>query len=512
MNYAFAPADADLASLRPDLSAVPGQWRAAFWALALLTLAGWGARLMVDEQLGNAPVAAAIMLLSGLALAQASFGAPIGLLAFLMMPALFSAAPWDSPVHAYVGAARFPIYVFDGVLVLSSAAALAGALLDSATPAARFVRAHWLPLMLVGAGLLVKVAAGGMSGEVLRNAAVFYYFPCICLAGAAIARRIDFKRVLPYVYLRSLIFAAFAPAVVLVGIAVGARDTVLEGSHQGVGPAGILAWLPPGSLLLLSFCAAAFLFDRGTPLLWKAVIVLLLAFDALSYWNRAMWFGLACGIACHWAIVRGWWRGVLPACAALAAVTLITPTIEDSLRQEHNESSEWRLLIWALAAGQIAEQPLVGHSYGESLLDQLVSGPESQQAMADASIRIDAQARSPHNSYLSLLFFGGVVQGGAVIFFILGTLISLGRAVVRLRRLGLQSATGEAVFRGAVAVSVYAAFNVVLESPVEGITYWMILYCAWLWREDALERLRALKGLPANAIGDGSSHAFRAAL
>jgi O-antigen ligase len=495
---ALAPTDIFPECSSSSATAASRQHRAALWALAVLALAGCAARLLVDEQIGGAPTVAAIMLLSCLAITQAAFGMVTGLLAFLMTPSLFSATPWDSPVRAYVGSATFPVYVFDAVLVLCCLVAIAEALINRATPAARFIRANWITLGLVGTGVLVKVASSGISGEALRNAALFYYFPCVCLTCALIARRLDLKRVLPQVYMRSLAFTSVAPVVVLIGVAVGAGEVVLISSHQGVEPGGILAWLPPGSLMLLSFCVAAFLFNRTTPWLWRAIIVALLAYDAISYWNRAAWLGFACGIGCHWAMIRGWWRGVLPAFVALLALAVIGSNVQDSVREGHNESSEWRLLLWTLAAGEIVAHPIRGHSYGESVLEQVLSVPESQSAVADASIRVDEAARSPHNSYLSLLFFGGLLQGGAVICFIIATLVSLGRAIVRLHRMGLQEPSCDAVFRGAIAVSVYAAFNVVLESPVEGITYWTIIYVAWLWRENALRRLRAANGSSAS--------------
>jgi hypothetical protein len=80
-----------------------------------------------------------------------------------------------------------------------------------------------------------------------------------------------------------------------------------------------------------------------------------------------------------------------------------------------------------------------------------------------------------------LLFFGGLLQGGAVLLFILLTLASLSRGIVRMRRSGGRTPAAEAVFRGAIAVAVYAGFNVVLESPIEGITFWIVMFAAWMW-------------------------------
>lgn len=488
---------AALASWRSHLPDASSQTTRILWALAILTVVGCGARLLVDEQLGDAPVFAALLLVSSLLVLQAAFGSATGLLAFLMMPSLFGAAPWNSPVRAYFGSADLPIYVFDALLVIGSVLAVADAVRARTSAVTRFLHDNWLTVTVVGAGILVKIAGSGVTGETLRNAALFYYFPAVFLTLTLILPRIDLKRVIPAVYLRSLPMVAIAPVVVLIGIAVDARDVVLTFAHQGVEPAGILGRLPPGSLALLSFCAAAFLFNGRAPWPWRLVIVVLLAYDAVTYGNRAMWFGISAGIGVHWAMVRSW-RAVVLLCAALVVVGFATPVLLDSVRASHNESGEWRLLVWTLAGAAIVDSPLGGHPYGQSVLDQVLGVPESRQAIADAAIRVDSQARSPHNSYLSLLFFGGVVQGGAIILFISRTLGSLGRAIVRLRREGLYHPDADGVFRGAVAVTVYAAFNVVLESPVEGITFWTILFTAWLWR-GSLRDHSALEPTPAQA-------------
>lgn len=460
-------------------------------ALKVMIVAGCVARLLIDDDITGLPVLAAALLLQVLVLLSVLRGTSTGLLALLMLPALFGASPWNSPVRASLGGTDLPLYLFDLVILLAAGISLVRGIRQPHSESGRFVRRTWPLLMVVGVVILLKVAEAGATGDSLRNAALFYYFPAICLSIALVAKKLDIKTIVPWVYLRVLPLVALAPVVVLAGIALGAGELVLKPIHQGmVEPAGALAWLPPGSLVLLSFCAAAFLFDRTTALRWKLVIVVLLVFDFATYFNRAMWLGIMAGIGVHWVILRGWRRGVLPALFVVVATVMALNTLRDVVRESHHESSEWRLLAWGLTTANIIDKPLWGHAYGESLLAQVLALPDSVKAMGEAELMINPVARSPHNSYLSLLFFGGLLQGGAVILFVLMTLARLGRGIVRLRHRAAHAPVPEAVFRGAVAVVAYSGFNVILETPVEGITYWIVLFTAWVWAEE----LRAMCG------------------
>lgn len=464
------------------------------------TLLGCAARLVIDESMLDSPALAGVLLIAALAVLL-PIGREYALVVFLVLPALFGGSPWNSPVHAYIGSESFPLYIYDAVLVICATLSTVSCLRGHNEVAKLWFQANWIGVTLIASGLVAKIARSGLNGEALRNAALFYYFPAVCLTAALAARRIDVKQIVPVLYLRSLAVVGIAPLLVLLGLWLGLGDAVTTTVQQEIVlPAGALEWLPPGSLLLLTFCASAFLPDPRTGKHWKALILLLLLYDFVTYLNRAMWIGIFVGIAASWIIRKGLLRGFLPALLLSAAAVVVVPPLSDAIRAGHNESSEWRLLAWGLTAGAIIESPISGHSYSESLLAQIVGLPESKQAMHEASLRISEQARSPHNSYLSLLFFGGLWQGLPILVFIIAALLSLARLTRHRRRERRPQLQAEAVLRGAIAAVVYSAFNVVLESPVEGITFWMILYCTWQWSNSL--RTRHAKPVASTAPPD----------
>lgn len=456
-----------------------------FQTFGLLVAFGCLARYLLDESGLDSPVLGALTLMYAVLTISLLTRAYISLLVLVMMPAMFGATPWNSPVKANIPLGEFPLYLFDLALIgLGTTAAIQGMIRYN--HAAVFLRRHRFVLLLTMAGVMARVVESGIGGDTVRNAALFYYFPATMLSVMWLADRVSIQRILPVLYLKGLSFVALAQGIVLIGIALNHRESVLVSLHQGMSePAGWLQWLPPGSLVLLSFCGAAFLPDRSTPIASRAVIALLLVYDAVTYGNRAMWVGIIAGLSAGGLIAMGWRKALISVVMAAATLATINAAgLRDTVKDGHNESSEWRLLAWTLTAASIADKPLAGHPFHSSLLTQVLDLPDSQVAIVEAALPISAQARSPHNSYLSLLFFGGLVQGGAIILFILGTVYRLGRALVRARKHN-QAAdkTAQAVFRGTIAVIVYSGFNVVLETPIEGTTFWIVIACAWLWAE-----------------------------
>lgn len=460
-------------------------------AFALLVVAGCVARYFIDESGMDSPVLGALTLLYAVLAVGLLVRPYIALFAMALLPAMFGASPWNSPVKANIPIGELPLYVFDLMLIgLAAAATVQG--LTQRNHAWTFIRRHRLTLLATVLMTVGKIAESGPGSDTVRNAALFYYFPATVLSAMWLADRIDLKRMLPAIYLNSLAFVALAQGVVLLGLALNHREAVLVSLHQGLSePAGWLQWLPPGSLVLLSFCGAAFLTDRRTPIAWRGVIALLLVYDAVTYGNRAMWLGILAGLGAHWLMTLGWRKALAVTLVASASFAAFNATgWRDTVKEGHNESSEWRLLAWALTSVAIVDKPLIGHPYHSSLLTQVLDLPDSQSAMIEAALPISAQARSPHNSYLSLLFFGGAIQGGTIIVFVLGTVWRLGRALVRAARQGLEvSAAAHAVFRGTVAVIIYTSFNVVLETPIEGTTFWLIIAAAWMWAEHIERKL-----------------------
>ncbi len=463
-------------------------------ALLVLALAAATSRLFIDEGVINAPAWAWVPLVAAAGWVAWTLGAPIALTAWIMVPGFFGATPWNSPVRASFGGPDLPLFVFDLSLVATAAWAVASGLRRPDGAAGRLLRDCGALFALVAVMLVVKVLQGGASAETLRNAALFFYGPAVALTAMLVAQRLPLEQLIPLAYLRLMPLLTLVPALVLVAIALGLRDWVLVdlGRQDLIRPVGVLDWMPPGSLVLVGYCAAAFLPDRRTPWTWKLPLLLLLAYDASTYLNRALWIGIGAGITLHWALLRGWWRGLLPLLLALALASLSLETLRDRIGEGHNQSSEWRLLAWTLTGLSILDQPLLGHDYGESLLGQVLVLPESVQSMQEAELRIDPQARSPHNSYLSLLFFGGLVQGGAVIGIIGWSLVRLARAITALARRGRRHPMADAVLRGAVAIVVYSGFNVVLETPIEGIAFWAALVPVWLWGTRLRAELKAL--------------------
>lgn len=467
-------------------------------ALVAAACIGSAARLLVDETI-EFPTLAAFVVAIYLAVLLLLDGRA-GMLPILILPGLFGAAPWNSPVRAYFGPDALPLYFFDAVILLTGAIGFLEALFRTGSVAHRFLRENWLAIFAVIVLLVAKIAQARDLGEAARNAAEFYYFPAIGFTLTYIGARIDLRRLIPWLYLEVLPALAIVPAIVVAGIMLGQRELVLdEFGRQGiVTPAGILAWFPPGSLVLLSFLSAAFLFERRAPAWSRVAIGILLTYDAVTYGNRALWVAIAVGIGVHWLLRRGW-KGLFLTVAMLAVMTLSSATIREVAAEGHNNSSEWRLLVWGLTAFAIADSPITGHSYDISLLGQVLPSAESQFAIEEAGMRVEERARSPHNSYLSLLFFGGIVQGGAIMAFLGWTLIRLALQLMRRERSQQRSWFAESVFRGAVACAAYAAFNVVLESPIEAICFWLLFFTAWFWTcalQDELDRRKSAKLIP----------------
>ena len=459
--------------------------RLVLTALIIIIAAGCVARMLIDKTFVGDSTLASVVLISCFFFLALFLGLRISLFALLLLPAFFGASPWNSPVRATLGSVDFPLYLFDLIIFAATGVAIIKGIGRQNSKSTNFIRQNWVILTIICIMLVYKIVDGDFAGATIRNAALFYYFPSICLIMAMINKHLDIKNIVPWLILRLLPLTAFAPLVVLIGIAIGARDLVLVNIQQGmVEPIAPLVWLPPGSLITLTFCGAAFLFDRHTALRWKLVIVVLLAYDFVTYFNRAMWVGIIAGICVNWVVFRGWKRGALPVLITLIVVSMSLGALRDVMKEGHHDSSEWRLLAWKLTLDRIIERPLVGHSYNESLLTQVLDNPESLQAIDTVGLLIDPQARSPHNSYLSLLFFGGLLQGGSVILFILFTLTKLAKGIVRKKHEVVHKPMSEAVFRGAVAVVVYAGFNVVLETPIEGITFWIVIFSAWAWALD----------------------------
>jgi hypothetical protein len=450
-------------------------------ALAFVAGVACIARFAIDEDGGEFQQIAAVLLIAAFA-ATAAVSVPVAGLLVVVLPSLFGQTPWNSPVRAYLGSEAMPVYICDAILLAGAAWAAVGALRarNASRSAGRFLREHWLLFAVLAGGVVLKVAQSGVSGETVRNAALFYYPPAVLLFVAALAERLDVVRIVPALLLESSALTLLAPLLVLAAFMLGVGDELLAPLRQGiVEPVGWLKWLPPGSLILLTFLSAAYLFGPG-PRLLRLGVAALLAYDAVTYGNRAMWMGIVAGYAAGISVRLGWKRSALIALPIALALGVAAPSLVDRLGEGHNESGEWRLLAWGLTVAGIADAPVLGHPYSDSVLGQLLADPDSQEALGGSDIRINSQARSPHNSYLTLLFFGGAVQGGAVIVLILGTLTALWHRVALARRRGRPDDTGEALLRGGVAIAVYAAFNVVLESPIEGITFWLVIALAWL--------------------------------
>lgn len=482
-------------------AAAPASLSRLVTGLLVMTLAACTSRLLLDESVIDAPQWAWLPLLLAVAWVARTLGTAVAFTAWLMVPGFFGATPWNSPVRASFGGPDLPLFVFDLSLVFALITAAITALLRPRSAVGRLLRSRWPLFVIVFAMLLLKVAQGGGSAETLRNAALFFYGPAVVMGALLAAEQLDLKHLVPQAYLRMLALCALIPGLVLLGLALGLRSWLLVdlGRQDLARPVGVLDWLPPGSLVLLGFCAAGFLPSRETPWTWRLPLLLLLAYDAATYLNRALWIGIACGLALHWAVVRGWWRGFVPLLMVVVALGMSMETLREQVGEGHYQSSEWRLLAWTLTSAAILDQPLIGHDYSESLLSQVLVLPESLRSMQEADLSISVEARSPHNSYLSLLFFGGVVQGGAVMVFIVHALVRLARAIAALRRRGRCIPMADAVLRGGTAVTVYAGFNVVLETPIEGLAFWMIFVPVWLWGT----HLRALlaDGPPGTGAG-----------
>jgi len=459
--------------------------------------AGCVARSFADEEMLNLPGVASVLLVTLFA-TQFAITGRLAFLLILAIPAYFGSSPWNSPVRAHFGPETFPVYVFDLLVLSGGGIAVLEAVLSRATPTALFMRQQGAIVAVISVIAILKLIEVGISAESVRNAAVFYYFVATCLGLAYVHRHVDLKYAIPSLFLRSIPIAAIVPAVCLVGISLGGRELVLDSiGRQGlVTPAGILALAPPGSLVLLSFLGAGFLVEDRVPLWSRAAIVVLLIYDFVTYWDRALWLAISFGIAVGWMVKKGW-RSVLLVACVLAALMTTADTIRSSVAEGHNKSSEWRLLAWGVTVIGIADRPFWGHPYDKSVFGQVLQTSDSQTAIAASNIRLNEQARSPHNSYLTLLFFGGIVQGGAVIVFILGTLIGLGRELAWRIRVRSPSWLGEAVFRGGCACALYAGFNVVLESPVEAITFWILFFPAWLWLMSLRQERRTICSLPS---------------
>jgi hypothetical protein len=391
------------------------------------------------------------------------------LIPFLLLPVFFGFTPWGSPVRLNIMIGSTPIYLYDFTLILFSILSI---IKVNNYHLKIFIKENWGILSIVIGGLLFKFYSYGVNSETIRNAAIFYYPIIVSFTLMLIYKRRSSGKEVFLILQKFLPVLALIPIVVIVGFIFFGKESVLSEIHQGILiPSGILSFFYFGSLILLTFYGAAFLPHPKVQLTSKVFIVLLFVYDAMIYMNRSVWVAVIAAYICSWIFLNK--KKALPIFLMLVVSVmfyLIKPY--KGLEGAHNNSSGWRLLVWSSTIDSILNKPLIGHSTSQSILSDISDDVNSIQD----DIVVSSKARSPHNSYLSLLYYGGLFIGGSIILFLLKIVYKLYKQSVLTR----EDEDIKAWFRGVIAVIIYSGFNVVLESPIEGVFFWVIVISAYL--------------------------------
>lgn len=450
----------------------------------------------------------------------AMFSVRGAMLALLLLPSFLGRTVVKSQL-TLPGSFPIPLYTFDTILAVLCVYIAYRWVVSTdkgRSPGLAFTRDHALIAAIIVITIVAKLgaelAASRISSISIRNSAMFYYPLLVPVVVTYYLHRFGSPSDFISGGLAGL--TLFVPATIVLALSLRLGDPWHLIQHETQGGMAqpidvLLPFSPPvfqGNLILLAMLAAAVLPYKKIGMPWKALLAIFLAFDVLSYLDRAMWIAIGAGIAAGLAVR-------LKRRAAIATVLIATISVGALLvgparqyfAKQHHSTSEWRLAVWNMTFSRIKEHPLRGHALNAYVVDPSMEGalvsifgpPKGSVSPASGtgSARPNAGTERsttplrrhplyPHNSYLSLIYYGGIVGGGSIILLIGLTIFQSLRQYWRADTRD-DEAFALAVFRALVAGTAYAAFNVVLESPTEAWTFWIAVTLGWWY---ARERTR----------------------
>ncbi len=436
----------------------------------------------------------------------------LGILALLLIPSLLGREAVKTKLFL-PGLESVPLYTFDvllvGFFVFIALNGLWRSFRSNEWKVEEFP--GWPLLLLISVFLAWKflsdLLAGHLSVVTLRNSAMFYYPPLVLYVVAFYLRNHGGIRDFSTVAMSG--YGVFVPVAIIftISLLLGEPGRLFRYNEYGgliipIEPLHVLA--PPalhGNLILLAMLVSALLFQRGVRFYWKLLLISFLVFDAVLYLNRALWLAIAAGLVAGVVLNVSRRNALVLGISLVAAmgIAIVTPVIRDYLAQQHSGTSEWRLAVWSLTFDEIMDAPLFGHSLGRYVVDQKMEQKLARKFGSPPALRRQASRqqaergnvesvrppptrvrhpRYPHNSYLSLLYYGGLLVGGTIILFILWVLWRLYQRYWS-NNSDADRAVTAAFFRAISAGCVYNLFNVVLETPTEAWTFWVAVALGW---------------------------------
>jgi O-antigen ligase len=321
--------------------------------------------------------------------------------------------------------------------------------------------------------LLRGVSEFGM--EALRHSVIVYYSLFYFLILELITDEHQLERFLKF----SLIGAAIAVAVIFYNFLVGTGlQTTTEVKRYGANIGALslvlcmLFWLSltvfgirgRGRVLLsillpFQLFAAVFLIQHRSLLV--ALIGGLLFILALVSKARTLKY-LVLAIAVLLLIV-----GINQVSGVLSGNLLVKDTLAralSTLTPEKDPNSAHRMVMWNQILVRTAKQPLLGEGFGPPF--SVFSGWKFYD--------YTERRLHPHNSFLWILNRMGIIGFGIFCFLIL-KFYSSGIRAYRRMNAGKHKAYLLAFLSSHFCISIFAFFNVVLEGPSMGISFWIVM-------------------------------------
>lgn len=375
------------------------------------------------------------------------------------------------------------VYIMDALLAL----ALAGVFVNAVTRRRMFDAG--MPNLLIALFIIVGVVNLMRGTEygvaALKDSVINFYALAMLLPIALFASMDELRR-----FLRRLLPAAVVGALLFVTISLPGSP-VFNDSLSIVMTAATVEAATATAFLLLVLQSPRLTSPR---LLTLGVLLAPLVIVPA----RSVWVGCAVSAVAVWAVARRERATIMRRLAGIASVAILVlggfavvaeeyvrPAVADAMSfvvpsavepsaevGDPVGNSRWRLDVWRTGwDNRIRENVLVGEGFG-------------RPALVETSASADGDERTQfHNGYLSYLLREGLV--GLVLFFaivavavsrLVGTVRGPHSPVDRMAALGL--AGGIFLYLG------NAAFAVILEGPMGGILFWLLLGCAFVRPSD----------------------------
>lgn len=374
-------------------------------------------------------------------------------------------------VRAFIEVNYLKLYYFDTFLLLFIIITLFKSIGKSAKVLRIYLKHINIFYIIMVFFLALKVVQSGITVDALRNMALFYYFLLIPPLVFLVA---DFKtiiriciRLITYSYCFNTVFLL----VIIVVASVGFKEDFFIQTSRGIDRpvSDIFQLVPVGAILLTSSITAALLPDKSVRLVVKLPYIIYIIANALTYFNRSLFLGVAAGLFIGWYCKQKIKTALITGVALIFFALLVGPSVLSSLSEQHSSSSTWRLAVWQVTMESILENAIFGHSFATTTIESLDLEDESLE-----NISIGKKARYAHNSYLTILYYGGFLFGGVLIFVLLWVFIRLFKSARRAHFERISDRYVAPLLRAYTAALVCAGLNVVLESPREAVAFWVL--------------------------------------